>query len=141
MQCTCHRLVSNIKQSTCHGLLTSCVSYLFHKLDGFHDLSTQASHSSMSSDETFVEHVFLELLTLSLAVSRTLTLQIVHLFWKFERLEGVTLKHLFDWWSGIISIESFAIVKNVVDNEPLHVYRINVLEGRNRRWKFLSTSL
>ncbi|KAL2514360.1 Uncharacterized protein Fot_28331 [Forsythia ovata] len=129
--------INNIKQSTCHRLLTWGASYLFHKLHGFHDIN---SHSSISSGETFIEDVFHELLTLLPNSSQSNDSTNCSLILKVQETRGIYPRNV----SLIGEVESslmgdFSMVKDMIDNEQPHVFWINLLEGRNPRWKYLSS--
>ncbi|XP_022882775.1 helicase protein MOM1-like isoform X2 [Olea europaea var. sylvestris] len=128
--------LKNIKQSTCHGLLAWGASYLFQKLHEFHDLD---SHSSISSGETFIEDVCHELITVLPNSGQSNDSTNCSFILKVLENGGIYPRNM----SLIGEVESslmgdFSIIKDMIYNEP-HVFWINLLNGRNPRWKYLSS--
>ncbi|KAI3473983.1 hypothetical protein Pfo_028771 [Paulownia fortunei] len=109
--------IINIRQSTCHGLLTWGASYLFKKLDEFHNFITPDTHSFISYGESFVEDVFLELSTL---------------------LPNNDKSKICSNNSFILEVQQIGAEEMIV-KEPPYVFWIKLLEGRNPRWKYFSS--
>ncbi|KAL6574853.1 hypothetical protein OROMI_012138 [Orobanche minor] len=127
--------ISDIKQSTCHQLLTWGASYLFKKLDEFH------GRNSVVSNDDSVEDIFLELSNL-LPNSESSSV------WRNEISSIVEVQHIDGIYPRNISLFSEVKKYPLMDNTPLvekmilkkpHVYWTELLEGRNPRWKYFSS--
>ncbi|KAL6492697.1 hypothetical protein OROGR_033163 [Orobanche gracilis] len=127
--------ISDIKQTTCHQLLTWGASYLFKKLDEFH------GRNSVVSNDDSVEDIFLELSNLlpnseNSSVCRN------------ENSSIVEVQHIDGIYPRNISLFSEVKKNPLMDNTPLvekmilkkpHVYWTKLLQGRNPRWKYFSS--
>ncbi|KAL6521052.1 hypothetical protein OROGR_017621 [Orobanche gracilis] len=127
--------ISDIKQSTCHQLLTWGASYLFKKLDEFH------GRNSVVSNDDSVEDIFLELSNLlpnseNSSVCRN------------ENSSIVEVQHIDGIYPRNISLFSEVKKNPLMDNTPLvekmilkkpHVYWTKLLQGRNPGWKYFTS--
>ncbi|KAL0309710.1 UNVERIFIED_CONTAM: Helicase protein MOM1 [Sesamum radiatum] len=127
----------NMKQSTCQGLLTWGASYLFKKLDEFHNLSTLDTHSVISSGDSFLEDVFLKLSTL-LPNNENSDICKMNSFVLEVQLIGGTYPRNISLLGEVESMNNVSLVEEMVVKEPPHVFWANLLEGRNPTWKHFS---
>ncbi|KAL0409926.1 UNVERIFIED_CONTAM: Helicase protein MOM1 [Sesamum latifolium] len=127
----------NMKQSTCQGLLTWGASYLFKKLDEFHNLHTLDTHSIISSGDLFVEDLFLELSTL-LPNNENSDICKMNSFVLEVQLIGGTYSRNISLLGEVESTNNVSLVEEMVVKEPPYVFWANLLEGRNPRWKHFS---
>ncbi|KAL0338452.1 UNVERIFIED_CONTAM: Helicase protein MOM1 [Sesamum angustifolium] len=127
----------NMKQSTCQGLLTWGASYLFKRLDEFHNLSTLDTHSVISSGDSFLEDVFLKLSTL-LPNNENSDICKMNSFVLEVQLIGGTYPRNISLLGEVESMNNVSLVEEMVVKEPPHVFWANLLEGRNPTWKHFS---
>ncbi|KAI3472070.1 hypothetical protein Pfo_028758 [Paulownia fortunei] len=132
--------IINIRQSTCHGLLTWGASYLFKKLDEFHNFITPDTHSFISYGESFVEDVFLELSTLLPNNDKSKICSNNSFILEVQQIGGIYPRNI----SLLGEVEyplmdNFSLAEEMIVKEPPYVFWIKLLEGRNPRWKYFSS--
>ncbi|KAK4419210.1 hypothetical protein Salat_2333800 [Sesamum alatum] len=128
----------NIKHSTCQELLTWHASYLFKKLDEFHNFSALDTHSIISSGDSFLEDVFLELSTL-LPNNENSDICKKNSFVLEVQLIGGTYPRNISLLGEVESMNNVSLVEELIVKEPPNVFWANLLEGRKPRWKHFSS--
>ncbi|GFP83175.1 helicase protein mom1 [Phtheirospermum japonicum] len=132
-----NNILSDIKQSTCHQLLTWGANYLFEKLDEFHD--------NISKDND-LENVFVELSSLlpdseensNSTVCGNKSSFIV----KAQQIDGIYPRNIF--LRGELERESLVDNISLVEIRKMalkdpHVFWTELLEKRSPRWKYFSS--
>lgn len=124
---------SNIRtlgRNSCIGLLTWGASHLFKKLDDFHGCCKSVSVSNVSCEESFLNAVFLELLT-QLPCSG----EINHSA-KCSFITEIPQNVVYDENISLFGEEELGSMSN----EPSIFSCLKLLEGRHPQWKFLRES-
>ncbi|XVF76397.1 hypothetical protein PTKIN_Ptkin13bG0263300 [Pterospermum kingtungense] len=122
--------IRTLNRNSCLGLLTWGASYLFSKLDDFHGCSKSVSVSNVSCEESFLNAVFLELLT-QLPCSG----EINHSA-KCSFITEVPQNVIYDENISLFGEKEIGSMSN----EPLIFSWLKLLEGRHPCWKLLPES-
>ncbi|KAL3825902.1 hypothetical protein ACJIZ3_021931 [Penstemon smallii] len=131
----------NMKQSTCHRLLSWGVTNLFDKLDEFHNFDTINTKSVISSGDSFVENVFTELLYLLPNTGKNNDCKHTSFILKVEPVGGIYPRNVTLFGEeGSSQLDNFSIVEEMIDKEPPCVLWINLLKGRQPKWKYLPSA-
>lgn len=130
--------VMNIGRRSCHGLLTWGAYYLFNKLNNFHNCDLPLSQLNNESQQSLLDDVFNELLAIfpkSCEYSDATKCSIISYV---QQNEGAYKSNAMLFGEKeYLSMQSYDVIKQVMDDEPPHVLWSKLLEGREHKWKYL----
>ncbi|WOH06088.1 hypothetical protein DCAR_0625511 [Daucus carota subsp. sativus] len=130
--------VMHIGRSTCHRLLTWGANYLFNKLNVIHDRDLPVLQLNNESQQSLLDDVFHELLAIfpkTFETSDSIKCSIISYV---QQIEGAYKCNTMLFGEKEFPLmQNYAVIKQIMEDEPPHVLWSNLLEGKEHKWKYL----